>query len=72
VKTGALKRRHGEHSYWLVVPASYDPARTYQVRFQLHGGVMREDPSLRGDGVASRGVKGAASSMACALVRRST
>jgi hypothetical protein len=50
VKTGALRRRHGEVAYWLVVPSSYDPARKYQVRFQLHGGVMREDPSLRGDG----------------------
>jgi predicted esterase len=50
VKTGALKRRHGAHPYWLVVPASYNPAKKYQVRFQLHGGVMREDSSLRGDG----------------------
>ena len=50
VKTGALKRRHGSYAYWLVVPASYDPAKRYQVRIQLHGGVMREDSSLRGDG----------------------
>ena len=50
VKTGALKRKHGAYPYWLVVPASYDPARKYQVRFQLHGGIMREDSSLRGDG----------------------
>jgi hypothetical protein len=50
IKTGTLKRRHGAVAYWLVVPASYDPARKYQVRFQLHGGVMREDSSLRGDG----------------------
>lgn len=50
VHTGAVKRRHGQYAYWLVVPANYDPARRYQVRFQLHGGVMREDPSLRGDG----------------------
>ena len=40
VKTGALKRRHGAYPYWLIVPASYDPAKTYQVRFQLHGGAM--------------------------------
>jgi hypothetical protein len=32
------------------VPATYDPAKRWQVRFQLHGGVMREDSSLRGDG----------------------
>ncbi|HET7694468.1 MAG TPA: hypothetical protein VFK57_02070 [Vicinamibacterales bacterium] len=50
VKTGALKRKHGAHAYWLVVPPSYDPAKKYPVRFQLHGGVMRDDPSLRGDG----------------------
>jgi hypothetical protein len=29
-----------EHYYAVNVPASYDPARRYQVRFQLHGGVM--------------------------------
>ena len=50
VKTGALKRRHGAYNYWLVIPATYDPAKKYQVRFQLHGGVMRDDSSLRGDG----------------------
>jgi poly(3-hydroxybutyrate) depolymerase len=50
VKTGAQKRRHGGSAYWLVVPAAYDPARKYQVRIQLHGGVMRPDASLRGDG----------------------
>ena len=50
VPTGALKKRHGAFPYWLVVPATYDPAKRWQVRFQLHGGVMREDNSLRGDG----------------------
>src|SRR3954465_1448583 len=50
VPTGALKKHHGMFAYWLVIPASYDPAKNYQVRFQLHGGVMREDASLRGDG----------------------
>ncbi len=29
-----------EHYYAVNVPAAYDPARAYQVRFQLHGGVM--------------------------------
>jgi acetyl esterase/lipase len=29
-----------EHYYAVNVPAAYDPARRYQVRFQLHGGVM--------------------------------
>ena len=36
--------------YTLDVPATYDPARTYQVRVQLHGGVLRPDPGARGDG----------------------
>jgi hypothetical protein len=50
VPKGALKKRHGTFNYWLVIPATYDPAKRYQVRFQLHGGVMREDATLRGDG----------------------
>ena len=50
VPRGALKKRHGMFNYWLVIPAAYDPAKRYQVRFQLHGGVMREDATLRGDG----------------------
>jgi hypothetical protein len=29
-----------EHYYAVNVPPDYDPARRYQVRFQLHGGVM--------------------------------
>jgi len=36
--------------YTVDVPASYDPARQYQVRVQLHGGVGRPDPAARGDG----------------------
>ena len=31
----------GEYFYTLDVPERYDPARTYQVRVQLHGGVGR-------------------------------
>jgi hypothetical protein len=50
VPTGTLKKRHGRFQYWLVVPASYDPATRWQLRIQLHGGVMRDDDSLRGDG----------------------
>jgi hypothetical protein len=45
-----LKKRHGQFQYWLVIPTGYDPARRWQLRFQLHGGVMRDDDSLRGDG----------------------
>jgi hypothetical protein len=47
---GTLKKRHGAFNYWLVIPGAYDPSQKYQVRFQLHGGVMREDSTLRGDG----------------------
>jgi len=48
--TGSIRGRRGRFEYWLNVPPSYDAARRYQVRFQLHGGVMRPDASLRGDG----------------------
>ena len=40
--------------YTLDVPVTYDPARTYQVRIQLHGGVMRPDPSTRARGAIGR------------------
>jgi acetyl esterase/lipase len=50
VPTGVLKKRHGQFQYWLVIPKDYDPARRWPLRFQLHGGVMRDDDSLRGDG----------------------
>jgi hypothetical protein len=40
-----------DHSYAVNVPTGYDPARRYQVRFQLHGGVGgRPDNSARGTG----------------------
>jgi hypothetical protein len=43
-KTGIVKLSNRtkdgvEHFYALNVPANYDPAKRYQVRFQLHGGV---------------------------------
>jgi pimeloyl-ACP methyl ester carboxylesterase len=55
VKRGAvrLQRRSilGEFFYDLDVPETYDPARTYQVRVQLHGGVMMRGTSQpRGSG----------------------
>ncbi|MEO6239386.1 MAG: hypothetical protein ABIQ52_20510 [Vicinamibacterales bacterium] len=50
VLKGTIKRHHGIFNYWLTIPESYDPAHRYQVRFQLHGGVMRPDATLRGDG----------------------
>jgi hypothetical protein len=45
VATGLVQGRRaglpGELDYTLEIPASYDPARKYQVRIQLHGGVGR-------------------------------
>ena len=37
-------------AYSVEVPQTYDPARRYQVRFQLHGGVGRPEAGLRGSG----------------------
>jgi hypothetical protein len=48
-----LSRRSGRDIFYydLDVPKTYDPARTYQVRIQLHGGVNGRDTSApRGDG----------------------
>lgn len=40
-----------QHHFVLDVPETYDPARRYQVRFQLHGGVMnRTDNRIAGAG----------------------
>ncbi len=39
-----------EFAFTLDVPESYDPARRYQARVQLHGGVGRPDPTPRGTG----------------------
>ncbi|MGB7217494.1 MAG: hypothetical protein WBD07_01690 [Vicinamibacterales bacterium] len=47
----ASYRAHGREFFYAInVPASYDPSRRYQVRFQLHGGVSREGNGPRGDG----------------------
>ena len=40
-----------EHNYAVDIPADYDPAKRYQVRFQLHGGIgARSDNRPRGNG----------------------
>jgi len=40
-----------EHNYAVTIPPGYDPAKRYQVRFQLHGGVGgRPDNKPRGNG----------------------
>jgi len=44
------KARGREFFYSVNVPDSYDPAKPYQVRFQLHGGVSRPSNQLRGNG----------------------
>jgi hypothetical protein len=41
VVQGSYRGDAGEYFYTLDVPDSYDPARRYQVRVQLHGGVGR-------------------------------
>ncbi|MCU1386340.1 MAG: hypothetical protein JWL71_5037 [Acidobacteria bacterium] len=51
--SGQLQRRSvsGDFFYELVIPEHYDPAQKYQVRVQLHGGVMMRNASApRGRG----------------------
>jgi hypothetical protein len=50
VQTLSRRTEAGDFPYTIDVPATYDPARKYQVRVQLHGGVMRPGPAARGDG----------------------
>lgn len=42
-----------EFPYMLDVPESYDPAKRYQVRVQLHGGVGRPEAAARGNGIGA-------------------
>ena len=48
-----------EYFYALDVPEAYDPARTYQVRVQLHGGVGRVEASAPREGGALGRLPGA-------------
>ena len=61
VKRGSLRLQRrtslGEFYYDLDVPQAYDPARKYQVRFQLHGGVMMRETGEPRTG-AGRGGRG--------------
>jgi hypothetical protein len=55
VARGVVRLRHrlpqGEFWYSVEVPGNYDPARSYPVRVQLHGGVLgRADGIIRGTG----------------------
>jgi hypothetical protein len=45
VTQGSRRTETGEYFYTLDIPESYDPARKYQVRVQLHGGVGRIEAS---------------------------
>jgi predicted esterase len=54
VAKGVVRGRHAiggrTFAYSIEVPQAYEPARQYQVRFQLHGGVGRPEAALRGPG----------------------
>ena len=55
VPRGIVKASHklGDltFNYQLEVPETYDPAKSYQMRVQLHGGVGRPDPTPRTSGI---------------------
>src|SRR5205814_8093956 len=51
---GSYRSGTTEYFYALDVPESYDPARAYQVRVQLHGGVARIDASAPRPGSTGR------------------
>jgi hypothetical protein len=64
VPRGVIEGKHrsetGEYFYTLDVPQTYHPARAYQVRVQLHGGVGRLDtntPPRRGSNPRLAGVE---------------
>lgn len=54
VVQGSYKSDAGEYFYTLDVPENYDPARKYQVRIQLHGGVGRMEESAARPAAAAR------------------
>lgn len=59
VVQASYKSDSGEYFYTLDVPDSYDPARKYQVRMQLHGGVGRIEDNRPRDGGARGRLAGA-------------
>jgi acetyl esterase/lipase len=50
IVSGTRQTAQGEFPYTLEVPQTYDPSKRYQVRIQLHGGIMRPEPAVRGTG----------------------
>ncbi len=57
VPKGIVKLTHrvgqDDFAYTLDVPETYTPAKSYQVRIQLHGGVGRPDAAPRGNGIGA-------------------
>jgi poly(3-hydroxybutyrate) depolymerase len=57
VPKGVTKLSHRvgatEFPYTVDVPPAYDPAKKYQMRVQLHGGVGRPDATPRGNGIGA-------------------
>ena len=57
VPRGVVRETHWlgqtEFPYMLDVPPSYDPAKQYQVRVQLHGGVGRGEATFRSNGIGA-------------------
>lgn len=57
VPRGVTKSSHTigttDFAYTVDVPESYDPAKRYQMRVQLHGGVGRPDAAPRGNGIGA-------------------
>lgn len=57
VPKGVTKLSHHigttEFPYTVDVPLAYDPAKKYQMRVQLHGGVGRPDATPRGNGIGA-------------------
>ena len=39
-KSGTVRLSNADHVYAITIPEDYDPSKKYQVRMQLHGGVM--------------------------------
>ena len=49
-----------EHHFALNIPASYDPSKTYQARFQLHGGVGGRQSNIPPDNAGGVALEGPA------------
>ena len=71
--TGVMAGHRGEFSYFLDVPPAYDPARVYQVRIQLHGGISApRDTNQRAMATPASAVSPAPSRSTCCRPRGTT